>query len=590
MDNINRKVNIVLLKFSMKKFDILKEMNASGLGSLAARFSWNGILDCILSSDIYLNSAIREMYLDVLGREPDPKGLTVLGPIYRDKGWRSCLIRFVQSDEYRARTEAADTQSFLSALWRHLAESDDLPDLQDLASAVDEGAMTRDQALLSLLSRPPIIERESHRLWQLLTGISGTAPASVIAAFESAGREEAIRTICDLPEFELFATRYSTESEPAADKLRMEKRTSSDELNPYKNLPPSRYWKTSVGEFGASTDPIIGTPLRISHTDRIATAGSCFAQHLSASLVALGYNYLVTEHYQPQPGVVDEGYGVYPARFGNIYTVRHLLQLFERAYGLRVPDTAFWHGKEGGLIDPFRPRVQQGGFPSLETLLADRERHYRAVRQMFEQCDLFIFTLGLTETWISSVDGSVYPLAPGVVASRLPDDEVGFHNLSVSEVSADLERFLSLFAEINPEAKVVLTVSPVSIIATFEERHVLVSNVATKSILRAAADEICRRHAGVTYFPSYEMITGPQAGGKYYQDNLRAVSPEGVSFVMSVFAKHFLSSEPGAPEPELQKSNGPADQIPSSPALSEDDIKKYAKLAKVICDEEAILR
>ena len=102
--------------------------------------------------------------------------------------------------------------------------------------------------------------------------------------------------------------------------------------------------------------------------------------------------------------------GLFPARFGNIYTARQLLQLFERAYGICDPADKFWTTKGGRFIDPFRPRVQTGGFPTAESLLGDRNRHFRAVRDMFEQSDIFVFTLGLTEAWASKSDGMIFPL------------------------------------------------------------------------------------------------------------------------------------------------------------------------------------
>jgi hypothetical protein len=137
--------------------------------------------------------------------------------------------------------------------------------------------------------------------------------------------------------------------------------------------------------------------------------------------VARRFNYLVTEQYVGNAGTINEGYRVFPARFGNIYTSRQLIQLFERAYGLLRPKTDYWIGKGGEFIDPFRPRVQHLGFSSLEFLHADRDRHLAAVREMFESCSVFIFTLGLTETWLARADGCALPLAPGVVVMDTHD-------------------------------------------------------------------------------------------------------------------------------------------------------------------------
>ena len=42
---------------------------------------------------------------------------------------------------------------------------------------------------------------------------------------------------------------------------------------------------------------------------------------------------------------------------------------------------------------------------------------------MFEQSEIFIFTLGLTEAWRSKKDGAVFPLAPGVSAGSFDPAE-----------------------------------------------------------------------------------------------------------------------------------------------------------------------
>jgi hypothetical protein len=61
--------------------------------------------------------------------------------------------------------------------------------------------------------------------------------------------------------------------------------------------------------------------------------------------------------------------------------------------------------------------------------------------------------------------------------------------------------------------------------------------------LRVAAEEIAARYEGVAYFPSYEVITGNHARGRYFADGLRDVTEEGVSHVMRLFMKHYAVAE-----------------------------------------------
>jgi hypothetical protein len=348
--------------------------------------------------------------------------------------------------------------------------------------------------------------------------------------------------------------------------------------NPYRGKPDYTFWRAGVtAAAGSGVDPVVRAPFAIGRDDRIATAGSCFAQHISRALCQRGFHFLVTEAFAPHPGVCDESYGVFTARFGNIYTTRQLVQLFDRAYGSFQPATDYWVGHGGEIIDPFRPRIQAAGFGSIDNLRQDRVRHLAAVRDMFETCDVFLFTLGLTEAWVSAEDGAVFPLAPGVVAPEVPADTCRFHNFGVAEVTADLAGLLDRLASVNPFARVILTVSPVPLIATYEDRHVLVSTVASKSILRAAVEEILGRQPQIAYFPSYEIVTGPQTRGQFYAADLREVTADGVSFVTGLFARHYLG-EPASVAADFTDT------------LSPEDERRMAAIADIVCDEEAIAR
>lgn len=343
--------------------------------------------------------------------------------------------------------------------------------------------------------------------------------------------------------------------------------------NPYQGLPDRAFWRRAVSTAGPDLDPVATTRFGIAPTDRVATAGSCFAQHIARELAARGCTFLVTE-----TGPAEQGFGVYPARFGNIYTPRQLLQLFRRAYALFEPAEEAWTRADGRLVDPFRPQAVPEGFGDLDALRADRDRHLAAVREMFETCEVMVFTLGLTEAWEAKADGAVLPLAPGVAAAPAHDG-FAFRNFTVAEMTEDMARFTTGLRRVNPAARLLLTVSPVPLIATYEARHVLVSTVASKAALRVVAEEAMRADPGTDYFPSYEIVTGPQTAGRFFAEDLRSVTPEGVATVMDIFARHYLGAN-DAPRPKL----------PLAAGRRRDAAAELRAIAGVICDEEAIER
>ncbi len=352
--------------------------------------------------------------------------------------------------------------------------------------------------------------------------------------------------------------------------------------NPYRGKPAYQFWRAAVATPPPQeVDPIVDPGFTIGRSDRIATAGSCFAQHIARKLASSGYDYMVAEDAPATPGAEPENYGTFSARYGNIYSVRQLLQLFRRAYATFVPADTAWQRPDGRYVDPFRPQIQAGGFATPAALAADRDAHLAAVRTMFETCDIFVFTLGLTEAWVSTQDGAVYPLAPGTVAPGVDPQSYTFRNFTVAEMEADLATFIQYLRGVNPQVRIILTVSPVPLIATFEPRHVLVSTTYSKAALRVLAEQIVQRFEGIDYFPSYEMITGPHSRGAYYAEDLREVLPEGVGYVMAHFGKHYLSD-----------TAGPREAL-AAPVAIEDAIKvarskATQETAGIICDEEAI--
>jgi len=236
-----------------------------------------------------------------------------------------------------------------------------------------------------------------------------------------------------------------------------------------------------------------------------------------------------------------------------LYTARQLEQLFRRAYGQLEPVDRVWTRVDGRFVDPFRPEIEPDGFATQEEVEQARSEHLAAVRRLFETLDAFVFTLGLTESWRSRVDGSVFPLAPGVTAGVMDATRYEFSNSTAAEVANDLSAFITALRNVNPAAKMLLTVSPVPLIATYEAEHVLSATTYSKAVLRVAAQEVATQFAHVAYFPSFEIVTGAFTRGAYFGDDLRSVTADGVAHVMKLFLKHYGSGGSEAPaDPQEQ--------------------------------------
>jgi hypothetical protein len=347
---------------------------------------------------------------------------------------------------------------------------------------------------------------------------------------------------------------------------------------PYSHLPDAAFWRRSVAKAGHQVDPVGAKFIPIGPQDRIATAGSCFAQHVARHLAASGFHYLVTESAHPivPPELARAAhYGLFTARYGNIYTTLQLVQLFDRAYGRFAPEEDRWRLPDGRVVDPFRPTIQPGGFQSEEEMCADRAHHLACVRTAFETLDVMVFTLGLTETWVSRTDGAAFPICPGVAGGTFDPDHHAFLNLRTAEVREQIGGFVERLRSVNPTARVILTVSPVPLVATASGNHVLPATTYSKAVLRVAAQEAAEDLTDVFYFPSYEIIAGPQARGRFYAEDLREVTEDGVEAVMRVF----LSAAAGIEHPIDPVR--PPKEVPTP----DETVAQAAAWVKTMCDE-----
>ena len=117
--------------------------------------------------------------------------------------------------------------------------------------------------------------------------------------------------------------------------------------NPYELLASDKFWKTAVSslKINEGFDNIWKPKFVITKESKIATLGSCFAQHISHWLIENGYSW---QNAEPGPNnlsydeLLNYGYNIFSCRVGNIYTSAMLKQwirlatepdfLFEEVY------------------------------------------------------------------------------------------------------------------------------------------------------------------------------------------------------------------------------------------------------------------
>jgi hypothetical protein len=312
---------------------------------------------------------------------------------------------------------------------------------------------------------------------------------------------------------------------------------------PYDHAVPAQIWARSM----LHEQPLwpgegLNRPPGITPRTALVSAGSCFSRVLAAALQQQGFHYLVTE---PGPAWLNAEqlkafhYGVYSARYGYIYTALQFWQLIQRAWGEFTPADDCWP-MGTAWVDPFRPRIQPGGFSSPAEMRADRVVHLAAVRAALLEAEVLILTLGMTECWRSRHDGAVYPVCPGRDFGVFDPERYGFENLDVTTTQSALCAAIEKLHSLNPGLRWILTLSPVPMAVTAEARHVLEASSYSKAVLRVAIEQVCRRYAHVSYFPAYELVM--QNRPFFFAG--RQVRPEALSQIMDWFQQGFVAEKP----------------------------------------------
>lgn len=248
---------------------------------------------------------------------------------------------------------------------------------------------------------------------------------------------------------------------------------------------------------------------------QITAFGSCFAANISNWLAARNYNILTR----------DEGSNAYVVKCGegmvNSFVIR---QQFEWAFEGTRFEEELWHGY------------------SAESYGYDEDVRQQTL-DIFSKTDLFILTFGLSEVWYDEVSG-------GVFWRSIPEDVYDparhkFRVTSVEENKANIRAIYDLIRKHRPEAKIITTLSPVPLIATFRPVSCISANSVSKAVLRVAIDELMREigdEGYLHYWPSYEIVT--DVFHSPFKKDRRHLPRAVLDFIMMLFEQVWCETQP----------------------------------------------
>jgi hypothetical protein len=284
---------------------------------------------------------------------------------------------------------------------------------------------------------------------------------------------------------------------------------------------------------------------RMKKTDKVFAIGSCFARNIERELAAHGMTCLTEGTNIPSEFYVSNR----DARAAmNKFNIPSMIDEIERTFN---PDFL----EEGRYIELgegkyFDPATSGLDLLSLEQHAIVRDAIKTTTSRMAE-ADVVIITLGLVESWYDRQSGlffntSPHPRAMQQEARRVKsahgDDALNrFVHMrpNFTFLRDKLHQLIGSIAKYAPNAKIVISVSPVPLQATMTADDVVASSTLSKSLLRVVAEDARDSFDHVDYFPSYEMVMSSPRPLTWENDEIH-VKADLVSQVTGSFVRTWI--------------------------------------------------
>lgn len=252
----------------------------------------------------------------------------------------------------------------------------------------------------------------------------------------------------------------------------------------------------------------------INKSTRVTAFGSCFAANISNHLSMRKFNIAGKDAKENSAYVIRCGEGMV-----NTFVLR---QQFEWAWENKQFEQALWHGYE----------KEEYGYDEDIRL---------ATKDIFDNTDVFILTVGLSEIWYDDVTQNVFWRT--IPKNSYDPKRHKFRVSTVEENTDNLTAIRALIKKYRPDAKLIVTLSPVPLVATFRDQACLVSNSVSKAVLRVAIDNfLSSADDDVYYWPSYELVNDVFSGSM--AADMRHPKQDVLDFIMYLFESVWCESDP----------------------------------------------
>ncbi len=248
---------------------------------------------------------------------------------------------------------------------------------------------------------------------------------------------------------------------------------------------------------------------RMNLKTRILTAGSCFANAIGNRLTTHKFNALTNP-------------------FGIIYNPESIHKALTYSIFNKPPhEQTYLHNQEVYLNYNFHSE-----FSALkkQELSGNLTHTIGSTHNFLKDADWLLITYGTAWVYHRKETGEIV-----ANCHKMPADRFTKSLLTTEEIISSFRNFHDLVKNINPNLKIILTVSPV--------RHLkdtLELSSVSKSVLRLSCHSIGNQFSSVEYFPAYEMMMDDLRDYRFYQSDMLHPTTQAEDYIWEKFLEQYL--------------------------------------------------
>jgi hypothetical protein len=267
--------------------------------------------------------------------------------------------------------------------------------------------------------------------------------------------------------------------------------------------------------------PIPASPFPISHSSKVLSLGSCFAQTIGSKMQAAKFEVLVNP-------------------FGTLFHPLNLADLLKQAIPAAPMNSAGIVEREGVFVHYGAHSDVKGG--SRAELEDNYTRQMLRLHHALKEATHLVLTLGTAWIYQHKEFGRVancHKQAAALFEKKLS---------SLEELEKGLRPVLRFLTQLHPDLKIILTLSPVR-----HTKEGVSENQLSKSLLRVLCAQLEQQLEAVTYFPAYEILVDELRDYRFYKSDLVHPTVEAENYIWEKWQQFSFSPETQQNVSEIQK-------------------------------------